>query len=348
MIVKKITVTPVPPLADVYHGGQFPLGDLPLEVGPGVFLADVHEQITNADYSLWARDYLSKEDVKKLQGWRYALVHYFDSEEYLTSHDEESSRALVQQVFLALRMVRPSWVPYEFLRAVIRPDGSFHPSAFSKTGARLPVPWCDTANYIREKDTELLRAVVPILLRAYDTKCLPVQRAARILEVGYTSESNDVKQLMWVTALDALFTSEAHWGSDLAARRIQHLIGHATRVYDPTDFPSYMPIPSLTVKEVLPDIYKLRNKFAHGEWVPKEFLDRPGYLGKGGTQLNYADVILEATSMILRTSLVKILKDDLLDIFRSKDALDWYFSRAKLVNKRKIFRGFRGREPSVH
>jgi hypothetical protein len=170
----------------------------------------------------------------------------------------------------------------------------------------------------------------------------------RILELGYISEFIDVKQLMWATALDGLFTSAKHWGSDLASRRIQHFLGADTRIYKQADFASYMLVPSLTLKQVVPDIYKLRNRFAHGEWVPKEFLDRPGYSGKAGEVLNYADVLLEATSIILRMSLVRILKEDLIEIFGTKSQLDWYFSRAGLVNKKRIVKGFSGRELSVH
>ena len=153
---------------------------------------------------------------------------------------------------------------------------------------------------------------------------------------------------MWVTALDALFTSAKHWGSHLASRRIQHLIGSDSRIYEPADFPSYVVVPSFTVKQVIRDIYELRNKFAHGEWVPKEFLDRRGYSGKAGEQLNYADVLLEATSIILRMSLIHILRENLLGIFGTKTALDWHFSRRGLLSKKKTVRGFSRREPSVH
>ncbi len=79
-ITQKVTVTPVFGLAERFADEQeFGPRDLPFAVGPGVFLADVHEQMRNADYSLWARRYLSKADVEELQGWRYALVHYFDA-----------------------------------------------------------------------------------------------------------------------------------------------------------------------------------------------------------------------------------------------------------------------------
>jgi hypothetical protein len=349
MVERKVTVTPVFGLADRFTDRvEFANEELPFEVGPGVFLADVRDQMKNADYSLWAKRYLSKEDVKELQDWHYALVHYFGAEEYLTSAPEERSRELVHRVFVGLRIVRPSWVPYQYLRAVVRPDGSFHPSGFSKAEGRLTVSSCDAANSIRKRDAELLRGIVPTLLRAYETDCAPVKRAVRILELGYVSEFIDVKQLMWVTALDGLFTSARHWGSDLACPRIQHLLGADTRIYEQGDFASYMLVPTLTVRQVVPDIYKLRNRFAHGEWVPKEFLDRPGYSGKSGEVLNYADVLLEATGIILRMSLVRVLREDLLEVFGTKGALDWYFSRAGLVSKKRIVTGFSGREPSAH
>jgi len=295
-----------------------------------------------------ARDFLGKEDVKELQSWHYALVHYFDAEEHFTSDPEEGSRALVQQVFWGLRIVRPSAMPYQYIRAAVREDGSFDPGGFSKAEGRLTVSSCDAANSIRKKDAELLRAIVPALLSAYEAEDLPLRRAIRILELGYISEFLDVKQLMWVTALDALFTSAEHWGSDLAARRIRHFVGSDTRIYEPADFLPYVTVPSLTVGDVIPDIYRLRNKFAHGEWVPKEFLDRPSYTGKAGEDLNYADVLLEATGIILRMSLIRILRNNLLVVFRTKDALDWYFSRAGLVSRKRALRGFSKREPNMH
>jgi hypothetical protein len=186
----------------------------------------------------------------------------------------------------------------------------------------LTVSSCDAANSVRKKDAELLRTIVPTLLTVYQTDRQPIKRAIRILELGYISKFSDVKQLMWVTALDALFTSARNWGSDLAIRRIQHFIGAETRIYEEADFPSYVLVPSLTVAQVLPDIHKLRNKFAHGEWVPAEFLDRHGYSGKAGDSLKYADVLLEATGIILRMGLIKILRESSVDVFGSKDTLD--------------------------
>lgn len=339
---QKITVTPVSGLPDPFlDEGEFNSQDLPFEVGPGVYLADISEQMKEADYSLWAREYLSTSDVKKIRAWHYALVNYYNEEEYAHTQVQESSRELVHRVFLGLRIVRPSWVPYQYLHAQVRSDGSFDPSGFSQAQQRLTVPFCDSLTPVRRKDAELLKAIVPVLLRAYETDCEPVKRAIRILELGYISEFPDVKQLMWVTGLDALFTSTKNWGASLAIRRIEHFLGPETPIYEQADFPSYVLVPTLSVKEVLPDIYRMRNKFAHGEWVPNEYLKRGGYSGKAGEALSYADVLLEATSIVFRLALTKILKHSLLDTFGTKDELDWYFSRFGLVRKRKSCRGLR-------
>ena len=67
MFVRKVTVTPVFGLANRYiDDEEFSASSLPFEVGSGVFLAEVHQQMKEADYSLWAKQYLSKEDVKDL------------------------------------------------------------------------------------------------------------------------------------------------------------------------------------------------------------------------------------------------------------------------------------------
>jgi hypothetical protein len=322
---QKITITPVfglpqPPMDD---NDDFSSKDLPFEVWPGVYLAYIHEQMENTDFSLWAREYLSKEDVKKIQAWQYALVNYYDEEQYLHGDSEALSRELVHRIFIGLRIVRPSSVPYQYLHAQIGPDGGFEPSGFMRAEMRLTVFPCDSWAPVRRKDAEMLKAIVPALLEAYKTDCQPVIRAMRILEVGYISEFPDVKQLMWAIGLESLFTSDKHSGAQLAIRRIRQFLGSKTRVYEQSDFQRHVSVPALTLKNVLGDIYDVRNKLAHGEWIPKEYLDKPGY-PRGAR--SYGDILLEATGIILRLALIKILRESLLETFGSKDNLDRHFS----------------------
>jgi len=138
---QKITITPVFGLPQPFMDDHddFSSKDLPFEVGPGVYLADIHEQMENADLTLWAREYLSKDDVKKIQDWQYALVNYYDEAQYLHGDPEALSRELVHRIFIGLRIVRPSSVPYQYLHAQIQPDGSFEPSGFMRAEMRLTV-----------------------------------------------------------------------------------------------------------------------------------------------------------------------------------------------------------------
>lgn len=294
----------------------------PFAILPNVFLADLRQQMKNLDLTLWSREYLSKHDVEKMQGWRYALIHRYSEEEYMHGEGELQSRDLLHKVFLGLRIVRPSKTPYQYLHARVKPDGSFDPSGFSRAEMPLTVFPCDSWAPVRRKDAELLRAITPNLLRVYETKCQSVRRAVNILEMGYISQFPDVKQLLWVTGLETLFTSAKFNGAPVLIRRLRQFLGSKTRVYEQANFAAQVAVPSLKLKDVLEDIYLVRNRLAHGEWIPESFMTRPGYaLGAK----SYADILLEATGIVLRMALIKILNESLLETFGDKDRLDGYF-----------------------
>lgn len=322
--VRKITITPVQDLPRPFSGeDDFSSKDLPFEICPDVSLTDIHDQMKNLDLTLWGREYLSKHDIEKIQGWKYALVHHYDEEEYLHSEAEWRSRELLYQVFIGLRIVRPSRIPHQYLHARVQSNGDLDPSAFRRAEMPLTVSHCDAWTPIRRRDADLLKAIVPTLLQAYTTDCRPVKRAMRILETGYVSQFTDVKQLMWVTGLESLFTSTKFSGASVAMHRIRQFLGSKTQIYEQADFPFTISLPSLTLKNVLGDIYRVRNRLAHGEWVPEEFLKKPGYAGGPNS---YADVLVEATGIVLRLALIRILKESLLETFGDKVRLDRYFS----------------------
>ena len=168
--VRKITITPVLGLPQPFiDQDDFNSKDLPFELWPNVFLADIRDQMKELDLTLWAREYLSKHDVEKIQGWDYALVHYYDEEEYVHTEAERQSRELLHQIFIGLLIVRPSRIPYQHLHARVQANGRFDPSAFSRAEMPLTVFPCDTWTPIRRMDAELLKAIVPTLLQSYTT-----------------------------------------------------------------------------------------------------------------------------------------------------------------------------------
>jgi hypothetical protein len=332
-LIKKITIAPVylemEPDIDGFEGS------LPYTIGQGIKLVDVNQYIQNADFS-WASDALSKNRLDRFkQKWRYGLLHEYEAEEWSQSMPEAESQRLIHRAFLGLRMIRPTPKGYEYLQAQVRDVKKVEPFHFSDVEEQIFAPIIDTVNRIRIQDAVALTHILPNLLQVNESTCLPVHLAIENLEVGYISDFVHVKQLLWVTALDGLFTSDEweHRGTWVATERIKHFVDPNTLIY--VGVPQYLTPPNITVGAVISDIYEARNAFAHGKWMPKKFLQKPGYGGARGKHLTYADVLLEATSLILRTVIVKILKDDLLEFFADKQRVNDHFSKLGFVRKKK-------------
>jgi len=73
--------------------------------------------------------------------------------------------------------------------------------------------------------------------------------------------------------------------------------------------------PNLTVADIVDEIYCLRNHIAHGDKIPEYYYQAIGR-SEFGTDLNRIDLLIEAISFIVRRSLLKILKNNLLSHFQ--------------------------------
>jgi hypothetical protein len=121
----------------------------------------------------------------------------------------------------------------------------------------------------------------------------------------------------------------------VATERIKKFLGPEFSIYKDGDLPFYIPTPTQTVADVAQDVYRLRNFFAHGEWPGTDWTQRNLRQGVGDDPITYADMLREATSVLLRASLAKILKNDLLDLFGNKQKMNSYFAQFGLVRKSK-------------
>jgi hypothetical protein len=61
---------------------------------------------------------------------------------------------------------------------------------------------------------------------------------------------------------------------------------------------------------VASDLFELRNRFAHGGWVPEEWASRKARPVLSGT-MEYADMLREAAAAILRKLLLNRLLSEL-------------------------------------
>jgi hypothetical protein len=91
-----------------------------------------------------------------------------------------------------------------------------------------------------------------------------------------------------------------------------------------------MPKSNYVVAQVVDDLYEVRNCIAHGERIPDRFFRRvpKGYLGEDGSIIT---VLHDALSFIIRASLLRILKDDLLHHFADGPSAEAYFTAAGLT-----------------
>ncbi len=241
---RKITITPVYGLSE--WDEPFDKSLLPFDIIQGVQFADVRDKIASANFELWKREFLSNEDVRKLKSWQYALTHVYEAEEYLQSHPEAESKELVHRVFLGLRIVRPTRQPYACLQAKLNNDSAIEPFSFSHPERTLVVPDSEALNVVRTRDAQELRAITPVLLKAFETNSRPLIRAIRSLEIGYLSEFPDVQHLLWVIGLDSLFTAQdwENYGTWVAIERIKQFLGPERRIYETGALPTYVTAPA--------------------------------------------------------------------------------------------------------
>ncbi len=337
-VTTKVTIAPVFGLASAINFDDRPFrpARLPFPVYLGITLEDVSEWIEHADFSLWADTHLSKHDIEEMRRWHDALVHRYEGEPYVQDEPDAGSLRLVRKVFTALRIVRPSSKEWSFLQARLIDNSRIEPFNFSRPERMLLVPDSEGLGVIREPDAVRLQQVAPGLIKAYDIVVTPIVRAVRNMEVGYLSPFPDVQQLLWVTGLDALFTGQEpeHRGALVAGERIKDFLGAEHLIYESGDVADGVVAPNVTVSDVVSDVYALRNCFAHGDWPTKEWttkifrqgLDKP---------VTYADMLREATSVLLRTSLDKILRDDgLIKLFSDKQHIKDHYASRGLVRGR--------------
>jgi hypothetical protein len=165
-----------------------------------------------------------------------------------------------------------------------------------------------------------------------------------VVHRGKIRDLHKVRFLLWVSALEALFTTQSRGGQNsgklVAGERIKHLIGSSASVYPAGELTSGQPNPSLTVSDVIGDTYCLRNHIAHGDKLPNYYWARTGR-SNFTEQILKIEELIEALSYILRRSLLTILKNGLLCHFADQASSEAYFGGLGLTKQLIKNRGIR-------
>ncbi len=276
--------------------------DEPVSVLGSVTIENITDLLSSQDLEPW-KEQIAPRSYKRLSSARMALVHRFSSKE-VVGRPEEDSTALLFKVFTLLRILRPTREEFFFVQANEGPEGKADVVRVSEPPqVPLNLPVSELLNQFHRNDFNKLKLALPSFLDALQAAPEGVQRAVRLFNVGYQGINDSVIQIItWVIGIEAIFNSiEPNSQSELISR-IGECIGADTDLYAESAMSSYFENSPRTVREMISDLFELRNRLVHGLWVPSSMEHKAGH-GTPGGQSTYADCLREAAFHILRLSL---------------------------------------------
>jgi hypothetical protein len=131
--------------------------------------------------------------------------------------------------------------------------------------------------------------------------------------------------LLWASAIESIFTtnSREHQGTTVATERIKWFLGDATSIYAPGDLTEFVADPEITIGDIVNALYNDRILDVY-------FLQTAREGPNGG--VGAMEVLVEAASFIIRSSLLKILRNGLTNHFIDASAAESYFDANNLTN----------------
>jgi hypothetical protein len=226
------------------------------------------------------------------------------------------------------------------MRGTIRDkDGSFDVTGFDLPNLWMhEVPEAQKLSSLRSRDCEELRRHASDFLRAMGGELWKFRMAVQFHELGFFQshpEEWKARLLLWASAIESIYTSNSrdHQGTAIATERIKWFLGENTSIYGPGDLSEFEQAPHLTVGQMVNALYNVRNFVAHGDRIPDLYFSnrlRDGMNGAG----KFMDVLFEAQSFIVRTTLLRILRDGLLDHFADAKTSEAYFDANGLTNSK--------------
>jgi hypothetical protein len=308
----------------------FDLSLLPFQVTDDVAIESVASMLKE---SLEVFSKRSEEKLDRQRSIEYALVHRYETEvTYRGTEDDAASIQLLHNLAACLRIVRPMRQPAGLMQGHFKQDGTFD-VMHMEYQYEFDVPANQKLFALRTRDAYRLRALAPHFLKAMSPPIGKFQMAMQFHDAGHFAFGFwKAKYLVWCSALEALFTSQhpQHKGGLVAKSRIKWFLGDATTIYPQGELGEFDDASDKTVGGIIDDVYRLRNMLAHGDQVPDEDMVCFFRKGLGGT-VNLIEGMFEGLSFIIRSSLLKILEENLLSHFANGGTANAYFAAEKLT-----------------
>jgi len=293
-------------VAPISHGAWDFEQFLPFTIGQGVTVERIPGLFSASHFELW-RDYVSLNDRKDFESVRYALVHDFSSSEHL-GKIEQDSHELVHRLFVLLRLVKPTRSRFSAVQVKrLDPKDPTRIEIFRFTHpiqVPLNIPEAETLNTVNPHDLETVRDLAPRFLETIARGPAYVGRAIRYYEEGYADIRDPALQfIIWLMGIECVVSREEEGvARDALQRKIAAAVPLDTNIYEHWGEYAYLPgpFPVLRLGEIIDDMFELRNRFAHGLWVPQQWISRVIFTRPGREAVSYADALRGAAAFLLR------------------------------------------------
>lgn len=295
----KATISPLP-----WAEQDIPV---PFVLAGSLSIEDISKSVTPDHFGLW-REYISQREREDLANLRLALVHRFFSLEHM-GKDEQGSSDLVHRVFVALRIVKPTRTRFSTIQYKTLENGGI--DVFSISHAPLtPInaPDAESLNRVSAQDLLVLKNILPSFLQVAESGPAHLQRAIRYYETAYAQIQDPVIQfLTWAMGIEAVASGpESPKGRSLLLDRIYDLLDGRAWIYESSALNEFGDLPRFSVRDVLPDIFKLRSRLVHGGGWPDWKSDTTRRT-LSGERLGYAAILREAAAFVLRRLIIASL-----------------------------------------
>jgi len=201
--------------------------------------------------------YLSPHERDEFGAARLCLDHQFEAPDYI-GRDEQRSREEIQNVVMAMRVVKPTLVKPGLYLGWERRNQGWELRGFEKVGFDAYDAPEEPMEDFSGADLDRLAEILPRIRQAYAThgqgSFSRVANALNFFEMGYRSQMAEVRFVLFTTALESLFvTSDYRVGLQFRERISRFLVQD--------------PIVRQHLLETCQSIYGTRSKIVHGQAV---------------------------------------------------------------------------------
>src|SRR5262244_3333637 len=243
-----------------------------------------------------------------------ALIHRFYAD-YGIGNAEEASKDVLHKTLVCLRIVRPTRTSFAVVQyqstnetpidlfSLVEPENALS----------INMPESEVLNELQPSDCQELRTALPSFRKMITFGPANIRRAIRYYETGYVEQrSPDLQFTTWMTGIDALYANsdEPPLVQTIKERALQS-IGPDRDIYEAFEDRDLYHADPVLVKDVIDEMFNLRERFVRGSWAPKSWFSRSMRDAIRGGAVNFVDVLREAASFILRAGIKAALTNQI-------------------------------------